>query len=389
MKKLILFLSFAIGLMIGFAQEVPTEERPLYLVRKSDGNEFYGYIISDDGREILLETKTIGKIFINKSDIRELKKVDEKSVTTVSGEFRATGPFTTRYIFTTNALPIKKDEHYALIHLYGPEVHFAVSDNLSLGVMSTWIGSPIALAAKYSFNSKSNTYFSVGTLMGSSGYLNQGRGFGGLHFLTVTKGDRKQNLSFSAGYGYYSWDLTRNSQKNLIGERYSFQNYMPNSAYYVSPEQAYSAVDRVVYPNYSSDYSSRYFYSNETINKAFAFGLSGIAPVGKKASFIFDSMLFLGYRKRYEVIYKNHDVEVTYYDWNTSSDVTETFTIGKGSVVENGTEYSSTLVLMPAMRFNRSYDQAFQVALAGIFSSNFKGDVNSFPVPMVSWLRKF
>lgn len=387
MKKLILFLCFALGLTVSFAQDTPQEEKVLYLIKKSDGNEFYGYILNDDGREILLETKTIGKIYINKADIKEMKKVDEKSVSSVSGEFRATGPFTTRYIFTTNALPIKKDEHYALIHLYGPEVHFAVSDNLSLGIMSTWIGSPIALAAKYAFKTNSNTYFSVGTIMGSSGYFNQGKGLGGLHFLTVTNGDRKQNLSFSAGYGYYSWDLTQNNSKNLIGEKYSFQNNSANSKYYVG--DAYYAVDKAVYPGYYSDYTSRYFYSSETLNKAFAFGLSGIAPLGKKASFIFDSMLFLGYRKRYEVIYSNHDIDVTYYNWQSNSDVTETFTIGKGNVVENGMEYSSTLVLMPAMRFNQSYDKAFQVALAGIFTSNFNGYVNSFPVPMVSWLRKF
>ena len=42
------------------------------LIRKTDGNELYGFIISDDGREILLETKTIGKVYINKSDIKEI-----------------------------------------------------------------------------------------------------------------------------------------------------------------------------------------------------------------------------------------------------------------------------------------------------------------------------
>ena len=34
-----------------------------------------------------------------------------------------------------------------MIGLQGPEVHFAVSDNLSLGIMATWIASPLALAA--------------------------------------------------------------------------------------------------------------------------------------------------------------------------------------------------------------------------------------------------
>jgi hypothetical protein len=44
---------------------------------------------------------------------------------------------------------------------------------------------------------------------------------------------------------------------------------------------------------------------------------------------------------------------------------------------------------MPAMRFNKNHDQAFQVALAGVIHSDFSGYVNSFPIPMVSWLKKF
>ena len=39
----------------------------LFLVTKNDGGEYIGEIISDDGREILMVTKSIGKLFINKS----------------------------------------------------------------------------------------------------------------------------------------------------------------------------------------------------------------------------------------------------------------------------------------------------------------------------------
>ena len=56
-----------------------------------------------------------------------------------NGEFRASGPFTTRYYFTNNALPIKKNENYALVHIYGPEVPFSVGNKTSLGLMASWI----------------------------------------------------------------------------------------------------------------------------------------------------------------------------------------------------------------------------------------------------------
>jgi len=50
------------------------------LVTKNDGKSFYGYIVEDDGREILLNTKTIGMIYINKSDIKQIKPVDESEI---------------------------------------------------------------------------------------------------------------------------------------------------------------------------------------------------------------------------------------------------------------------------------------------------------------------
>ncbi|MGB0850432.1 MAG: hypothetical protein ACPGTP_04250, partial [Bacteroidia bacterium] len=185
--------------------------KQLYIVTKTDGAEFYGYIISDDGRELLLETINIGKLYITKSDIKSIKKI-ENTTTTVNEdgtveeyqEFRDVGPFTTRAYFTTNALPIKKGENYALIHLYGPEVHFGVKDNLSLGVMSSWIASPIAVAAKYSFYQEENTSVALGSIVGSSGYLLNSQGFFGLHWLTATKGTGQKNISVSGGISYAS-----------------------------------------------------------------------------------------------------------------------------------------------------------------------------------------
>ena len=82
-------------------------------------------------------------------------------------------------------------------------MHFSVSKNFSVGVMATWIASPIVLALKYTIptrNEKLN--FGFGTLLGSAGYLNQGKGYGGLHWGMLTYGDRKNNVTFSLGYSY-------------------------------------------------------------------------------------------------------------------------------------------------------------------------------------------
>jgi hypothetical protein len=409
-----------------------TTKKELYLVRKTDGNELYGFILNDDGREILLETKTIGKVYINKSEIKEIintKKsvsadaIDDESYT----EFRDSGPFTTRYYFTNNALPVKKGEDYAMIHLYGPEIHFSLSDKLSLGVMTTWIASPIALAAKYSLYSKGENHIALGTIVGSSGYLGIGDGgvLGGLHWLTFTKGDRLSNISFSAGYGYFN-DIGGFFTNNYLGRKYDYQTYSENEPHYVPDytrtTESYPVYDAATgqfifnanrtltetFPSsamddylYGGNWDNRDLTTNNSFQDALFLSIAGITPVGKKASFIFDALAVINQKK--SVKYYDHNVNLTYdstvyyyandnYPSQPSAtevfDKNRDFTIQKGELEKRG-DYSVTLVLMPSMRFNRSYNQAFQVSLSGVIRFDQSGDVQSFPAPMISWLRKF
>mgnify|MGYP004138736241 CR=1 FL=1 len=183
--------------------------------------------------------------------------------------------------------------------------------------------------------SKNKVHLSVGNILGSSGYLAQGKIFGGLHWGTFSVGDRMRNISFSGGYGYFN------------DKSYSFD----------TPSQ-----------------------------DALFLGLGGIAPIGEKASFILDAMLISNTRNN-----RNYDVDQISQPRprlnTTDPNITNT-----------------TLILMPGMRFNKSYNKAFQISLAGVFFTdnsrnteigdypNYtykKGETISFPVPTISWLRKF
>ena len=308
------------------------------LIKKIDGGEFIGEIISSDDREILIKTETtIGRLYISKSDISSISFINVKEKKqNETGEFRAEGPFTTRYYFTNNALPIKKGENYALINLFGPEVHFAVTDNLNFGLISSWIGSPITLVSKLSIISEKKLNISVGNIIGSSGYLFQGRALVGLHWGTLTIGDRMRNISFSAGYGYFN------------DKSYTITNF------------------------------------GDSFHDALFLGLGGIAPIGEKASFILDGMLISNTKEN-----RYYDGSISNNDYRNRIDQTIT---------------NTTLILMPGMRFYKSYAKAFQISLAGVFFkdnsrtisnynngtfNNEKGETISFPVPTISWLRKF
>lgn len=333
------------------AQVTPTdssETSDTFVVTKNDGTEYIGTIISDDGREVLIDTKALGKIYLPKSDIKSIVKIEDANAI-VHGEYQAAGPFTTRYAFTTNALPIVKGENYAMINLYGPEVHFAVTDNFSIGIMSSWIASPFILALKYSFKtSESKVNFSLGTLMGTSGYLNTFRGYGGLHWFNVTCGDRKNNITFSAGYAYF-----QAGNENRYAVPGIYHNIPP------------------------------YEYTTELspLTKGPVVSVAGICKVGAKASFIFDSML--GAFVRTETSETYNEITPASYDGGMYIPATYDY------IVEDAETKETALFLMPGMRFQHTDNKAFQISLAGVTLFNDFIGVESFPFPMCSWFYKF
>jgi hypothetical protein len=320
-----------------------------------------GQILSDDGREVLIETKSLGKIYIPKSDIKSMRPLDYAE-DVAKGEVSTAGVFTTRYQFTTNCFPIKKGENYAMLNLYGPEVHFAVHKDFSVGIMSTWIGSPIALALKYTrgtANPKIN--YGVGTLLGTSGYFNQGKGYGGLHWGMITYGDRRNNATLSVGYGYFNPGMSNTDFGQTI--------YTPG---------VYTATNGI-YPNIPID---GYYYSSSQSNyKAPIIGLAGQAKVGKKASFIYDCMYIMASNS-----YKSTtgDQQITsQYDVNGMLSQVQVADFKEN--ITAGTSRQNVLVIMPGMRFQQSESRAFQISLAGVIVPQ----EISFPLPMASWFYRF
>ncbi len=348
--KYIIFTTLIFSSIAVFSQNSASDtvkNFELHVITKLDGNEYIGVIISDDGREVLIETSNLGKIYIPKSEIRSIVKAKgDKDI--VNGEYRSSGPFTTRYAFTTNAHPIKKGENYAMLNIYGPEIHFAVMDNLSIGVMSTWIASPMVLALKYTIktpNPKIN--LALGTLLATSGYLYNFRGYGGLHWGTITFGDRMNNISLSGGYAY----LQSGDEKtyNIDGV---YNNILPATEFRKQP----------TFP-------------------AVMFSLAGIFKVGAKASFVFDSMGFIVTEQLTDTEYVEHTPG--YWDEINSVQVNPTYTI----TVSTNVYKSLGLLLMPGFRFQKTPNRAFQISLSGI---SLIGHSNtSIPFPMCSWYFRF
>ena len=364
LMKINLLLTFFLLFSIGtFAQNETNKEDSMVVVTLTSGTVHIGTILSDDGREILLLTKEIGKIYIRKENIKSIVPYDPKSYKLVNGEFRDIGPFTTRYQFTTNAMPIKKGENYAMINLYGPEVHFALSNRFSLGVMSTWAASPFVLAAKFTVPTKNpKLNFGLGTLAGTSGYFNTFRGFGGLHWGMFTYGDRMNNITLSLGFAYIKTGIRTDIPNFQVGI-YPAKPDGSGGFYFESlPAPTYQTVDN-------------------PLGTAPIIGLGGIAKVGKKASFIWDAMVMFGSQK---TIGYSQEINFIYDPVSGQPSYTEIKDVNSDSSLENTT----IGFFMPGMRFQTKENRAFQIALAGALVKT-ETETFAFPAPMVSWFFKF
>ena len=101
-----LFIGLLLGLValsapLGGKAQTPAEiNKQLYIVIKSNGVEYIGHLLQDDGREVLIETEKLGKVYIPKSDIKEMRPLNQEKEL-LNNEFKPNNPFTTRYSFTT------------------------------------------------------------------------------------------------------------------------------------------------------------------------------------------------------------------------------------------------------------------------------------------------
>lgn len=202
MKNVIMLLMFGFFTTTSIAQEetnTVTDTNAVYRVVTTTGEEFVGKIISSDKRELLFRTADNREFFIPQYQVKEtiIVKEDEYNA---EGKWVGEDKFATRYFLTTNGLPMKKGENYIQWNVFGPDFQFAVTDNFGVGVMTTWIGAPMIVTTKYSFQLSEKAQLGVGLLGGSGTWLAPEMG-GILPFGTLSFGTRRSNVAFSAGYG--------------------------------------------------------------------------------------------------------------------------------------------------------------------------------------------
>jgi len=199
MKKILKILKFTpiLLLFVGISLNAQVEETKKSLVIKNDGTEYVGVILKQDAREILLKTDKIGEIYIPMHEIKSIEDLREEDYQ--SGKYLGQNIFATRYFITTNGLPMKKGDSYAMIQLPGAEYQIAVADNFTIGGMTSWLGVPLIGSAKYAVHITDNFNLAIGALAGTGSWASW-NSYGVLPYGALTLGDHNKNLNVSAGY---------------------------------------------------------------------------------------------------------------------------------------------------------------------------------------------
>jgi hypothetical protein len=201
MKIFSLFITVFLSISISFAQDETTTvtDTNTYHFTLANGNEIIGKILSEDPREIKILTTENKEIIVPAYEIKSRRVIKTEDFN-YNGDYIGDDKFATRYFITTNGLPIIKGEHYVQWNIFGPDFQFGIADNFGIGVMTSWVGVPIILTAKYSVKLGEKAQFAVGALGGSGTWVLPDWG-GILPFGTFSFGSRKSNIAFSGGYG--------------------------------------------------------------------------------------------------------------------------------------------------------------------------------------------
>ncbi len=197
--KALALITMLVALQCAALAQEPSDSTTTYRFILTDGGEIIGQILNQDEREVFVLTADDRKIYIPQYTIKKIIPL-RKSDFNQEGDYIGEDKFATRYFLTTNGLPMKKGEHYVQWNIYGPDFQFSLTENLSAGVMTSWIGVPIIGNVKYSMELSENTQLAVGMMAGTGSWTLPD--FGGvLPFATLSFGNRSRNLAISGGYG--------------------------------------------------------------------------------------------------------------------------------------------------------------------------------------------
>jgi hypothetical protein len=207
LSKIFVGCLLSVLVLTGVNQAAYAQDNTVYRIVTTDGNVYIGTLVSEDGAKIVFNDNKLGQITIPRESIKSIREVEPDQIK--DGEYWFDNPHGTRYLFSTNAIGLRKGEgYYQNTWILFNNVNYGLTNNFSMGaglVPVFLFGSnatPIWLIPKVSIPlAKDNLHLAAGGMFG--GVVGGGESFGlGLAFGAITIGDLNNNFTLGMGFGY-------------------------------------------------------------------------------------------------------------------------------------------------------------------------------------------
>jgi hypothetical protein len=168
----------------------------------TDGSIITGKIVNKSATATVVETKELGVITLPESKIKQVRELDEATITE-TGKIWFKNPNCTRYLFAPSAIPLKRGEgYYQNIYGAGNAVNFGLNDHITLG---GGLMGPLGgyINTKVGFKLGGFVHVGAGAILGNGFFPVNGHNLGmGLGVAVVTIGNYDHNITVGSGYGF-------------------------------------------------------------------------------------------------------------------------------------------------------------------------------------------
>lgn len=104
----------------------------MVVIETTDGNTFFGKILSQNDQEFRLETETVGIVSIPKLRIKSIKKAEKDRIK--NGEYWHENNQSSRHFFSPSGYGLRKGEgYYQNTWVFINQVNVGLTDHISLG----------------------------------------------------------------------------------------------------------------------------------------------------------------------------------------------------------------------------------------------------------------
>ena len=266
----IIIINLFAFLLIGsaFSQSV-TDTSAIWRIETTDGNEFFGTIVSKDSNAIHLNTKMLGVLTIPVTFITSSTLVDQDAIK--QGEVWMKNLQAARYFYSPNGFGLEKGAgYYQNTWVLFNQISYGLTNYFTLGAgmvplfLFAGAATPVWITPKFSVplvREKLNV--GAGVLLGS--IVGEDMINFGITYAVTTLGNRDRNLTAGLGYAFFDGDWSK-PFFNLCGiMRVGKRGYLLTENYYFSVRSEdifegetnifiISVGGRTVWPKLSLDY---------------------------------------------------------------------------------------------------------------------------------------